>query len=201
MPREELEPLSVRGRAAGITTGASALLAGVWLMWSSWASLTCPLGGEIGRAVCSRATGTGGLMTMFSFALAVGGAAILWRTSRRLTEPDGPSGWTWGEGLAILVGGVTIALLIPTTHCPAGYELTPVFHVCQSRTMVPELIVHPPTWLAWKFGIAVAAVVLGVVVARWRRLPWPIASALTLAVVAAASWYLADKTVGLPSVG
>jgi hypothetical protein len=200
-PRDELEPLSVRGRAAGITTGACMLLAGVWFMWSSWASLTCPLGGELGRAVCSRAVGVGGLLFMFGLALFIGGAAILWRMGRRLLVSDGSSGWTWGEGTAIVAGGLTLALLIPTYHCPAGYALTPVFHVCQSRTQVPELIVHPPTWLAWKFGIAAASIVVGILVARWRPLPWPIASALTVAVVGVATWYLAETSVGLPSIG
>jgi hypothetical protein len=200
-PRDELEPLSVRGRAAGITMGACLVLAGGWFMLASWASLTCPLGGEQGRAVCSHAVGVGGLLFMFGFALFVGGAAVLWRTGRRLVVPDGLSGWTWGEGIAIVAAGLTIALLIPTFHCPAGYELTPVFHVCRSATHVPELIVNPPTWLAWKFGIVAGAIVAGVVVAWWSRLPWPVASVLTVAVVGAATWYLAETTVGLPSIG
>jgi hypothetical protein len=200
-PRDELEPLSVRGRAAGITMGASMVLAGVWFMWSSWASLTCPLGGARGRAVCSRAVGVGGLLFMFGLALFIAGAAVLWRTGRRPVVSDGLSGWTWGEGIAIVVGGLTIALLIPTYHCPAGYVLTPVFHVCHSVTQIPEIIVHPPTWLAWKFGIAAASIIVGVVVARWRPLPWPIASVLTIAVVGSAAWYLAETTVGLPSIG
>jgi hypothetical protein len=198
--REDLEPLSVRGRAAGLTTGVSAALAGLFLMWSAWAPLTCPLGGDEGRAVCSRAVGIGGLMEMGALGLFLGGCAIVWRTGRRLIDPDGLSGWTWGEGVSIAVSGVTIALLIPTFHCPAGYELTPVFHFCTSRTMTPEILSHPPTWLAWKFGIAVAAVVLGIVVGKWRRLPWPIASVLTVASVGAATWYLADKVVGLPTL-
>ena len=65
---------------------------------------------------------------------------------------------------------------------------------------MPELIVHAPTWLAWKFGVAAASVVVGVVVARWRRLPWPVASAVTSIVVASAAWYLAERTVGLATL-
>jgi hypothetical protein len=200
-PRDELEPLSVRGRAAGITVGGCMILAGVWFMWSSWAPLTCPLGGELGRAVCSHAVGVGGLLFMFGLALFIAGAAVLWRTGRRLVVSDGLSGWTWGEGIAIVAGGLAIAFLIPTYHCPAGYELTPVFHVCSSATQVPEIIVHPPTWLAWKFGIAAGAIVVGIVVARWRSLPWPIASVVTVAAAGVATWYLAETTVGLPSIG
>jgi hypothetical protein len=197
--REDLEPLSIRGRAAGLTTGGCASLAGLFLMWSAWRPLTCPLGGEEGRAVCSRAVGIGGLMEMFSLGVFLGGCAILWRTGRRLIAPDGLSGWTWGEGLAIVVSGLTVALLIPTFHCPTGYELTPVFHVCASRTMTPAILNHPPTWLAWKFGIAAAGVVVGIVVGKWRRLPWPVASVLTVASVGAATWFLADRVVGLPT--
>ena len=199
-PREELEPVSARGRAAGLTTGACALLAGFWLMFSSWTALTCPLGGARGRAICSHTTGIGGLMSLFAIGLSIAGAGILWRTGRRLVIPDGPSGWMWGEGVAIVAGGLTIALTIPTFHCPAGYELTTVFHACRSAIRVPELIVHAPTWLAWKFGVAAASVVVGVVVARWRRLPWPVASAVTSIVVASAAWYLAERTVGLATL-
>jgi len=197
--REDLEPLSVRGRAAGLTTGGCAVLAGLGLMWSAWAALTCPLGGDEGRTVCSRIVGVGGLMEMFAVGLFLGGCAIVWRTSRRLIAADGLSGWTWGEGVAIAASGLTIGMLIPTFHCPAGYELTPVFHVCASRTMTPEILNHPPTWLAWKLGIAVAGIVLGIIVGKWRRLPWPVASVCTFASVAAATWYLAEKTVVNPT--
>jgi hypothetical protein len=197
--REELEPLSVRGRAAGITAGACLALAGLGLMPSAWAALTCPLGGEQGRTLCSRTVGIGGLTELFAIGLLLGGCAILWRTARRPIDPDGLSGWTWGEGIAIVASGLTIALLIPTFHCPPGYELTPVFHACHSTTMTPELILHPPTWLGWKFGVTAGAVALGLIVGRWRRLPWPVASVLTVAWVGAATWYLADTTGGLPT--
>jgi hypothetical protein len=199
--REELEPVSVRGRAAGLTTGVCTLLSGITLIWAAWPALTCPLGGDLGRAICSRMSGTGGLIVMLGLAFTIAGVAIVWRIARRLIHPDGASGWTWGEGLAIIVAGITTALLIPTFHCPAGYELTPVFHWCRSSTQLPELISHPPTWMWWKVGIAVGAVVGGVIVARWRRLPWPVASILTVAVVAPATWYLAQRTVGLPTIG
>jgi len=195
-PREELEPLSVRGRAAGYTTGACALGAGIWLMWSSWTALTCPLGGVRGRALCSSTTGLGGLMFMFGAGLAIAGAAVLWRTTRRLVDPGGLSGWTWGEGVAIIAGGLTLALMIPMYHCPAGYDLTVVFHSCRSTTQIPEFIVHAPTRSGWKLGVAAAALALGLVVARWRRIPWPVASLVTAAVVGSATWYLAERTVG-----
>jgi hypothetical protein len=196
--REDLEPLSVQGRAAGVTAGACALLSGLTLMWSGWFALTCPLGGVRGRTLCSRTSGIGGLTVMLGFALAVLGAGILWRTGRRLIEPGGSSGWTWGEGVSILLGGLMIAGLIPTYHCPAGWELTPIFHVCRTATAID---MHPPTWLAWKFGIAAAGIVLCIVVGRWRRLPWAVASAMTVAVVGGATWYLTQKISGLPSFG
>jgi len=195
--REDLEPLSVRGRAAGITTGSCAVLAGLVLMWAAWDALTCPLSGEEGTAICNRSAGLGGLIEMFALGLFVSGCAILWRTGRRLVTEDGLSGWTWGEGIAIAASGLTIGLLIPTFHCPAGYQLTAVFHVCRGATMTPEIIVHPPTWLGWKVGAVAAGIVVGIVVARWRRLPWPVASVVTIAAVGGATWYLADKAIGL----
>jgi hypothetical protein len=75
--------------------------------------------------------------------------------------------------------------------------LTPVFHVCASSAAV---ITDPPTWTGWKLTAAVAGLVLGVVVARWRRIPWPLGSLVTVASVGGAAWYLIQMTVGLPSV-
>jgi hypothetical protein len=200
-PRDELEPLSVRGRAAGLTVGACVLVSGLVLVWASWHALRCGLGGVAGQTICNQVMGLGGMVSMLGLALAAAGAGVLWRTGRRLVAPDASSGWMVGEGTVIAIAGVVIGLLIPTYHCPSGYEMTSVFHACRSTTQVPELILHPPTWIAWKFGVAAAAIVLGVAVARWRRLPWPIASVLTVAVVGVATFSLAKTSVGLPTLG
>jgi len=198
-PRDQLMPISVRGRAAGLTTGICMVLAGGALSWSALDSPGCTR--EVSVTACARATGIEGLIVMVGVALSIGGVVIVWRTSRRLVAPDGSSGWTWGEGLAVIAGGVVLSLLIPTYHCPAGYELIPVFQECRSSTQVPALILHPPTWLGWKLGIAAGSIGLGLVIARWRRLPWPLASAITVAVVGVATWFFADKAVGLPTIG
>jgi hypothetical protein len=139
---------------------------------------------------------------MLGLGLVASGAGILWRTGRRLVEPEGPSGWIAGEGIAITLAGVLVGLLIPTHHCPPGYELTQVFHVCRgiSPQQVPALIVHPPTWIAWKVAAIVAAIVVGIVVGRWRAIPWSVASTITAGTVATATLLLADRTVGLPRI-
>ena len=195
--REDLEPISLRGRAAGITTGLCCSAVGIALVWSAWYELTCPLGGPRGTSICAHTVGIGGLVVMLGALLFVVGSGVVWRTSRRLLDADGSSGWTWGEGLSVAVAGFTVAITIPTYHCPAGYVLTPVFHVCASSAAV---ITDPPTWMDWKLAAAVAGLVLGVVVARWRRIPWPLGSLVTVASVGGAAWYLIQMSVGLPSV-
>ncbi len=119
--REDLEPISVRGRAAGITTGACWSVAGVTLVWSAWYELTCPLGGPRGTSICAHTVGVGGL---------------------------------------------------------ASDDLMP----------------------GWKLAVAALGLVLGLVLARWRRIPWPLGSALAVATVARATWYSIQMSVGLPSV-
>jgi hypothetical protein len=80
--------------------------------------------------------------------------------------------------------------------------MTQVFHACRalSTQQVPQLILHPPSWIAWRLAIAGAAIVVGVVVARWRGLPWPVATIVTAGTVAAATLLLADRSVGLPAI-
>jgi hypothetical protein len=201
-PREALEPISPRARAAGITVGASLLASGLFVVWAAWHALRCGLAGTAGQTICSRAMGLGGLLSLLGLALAAAGAGILWRTGRRLVDPEGPSGWIAGEGLTVALAGILIALLIPAHHCPAGYEMTQVFHACRalSTQQVPQLILHPPSWIAWRLAIAGAATVVGVVVARWRGLPWPVATIVTAGTVAAATLLLADRSVGLPAI-
>jgi hypothetical protein len=170
---------------------------GIALVWSAWYELTCPLGGPRGTSICAHTVGVGGLTVMLGALLVVVGSGVLWRTSRRLLDPDGSSGWTWGEGLSVAVAGFTVAIMIPTYHCPAGYVLTPVFHACASPT---SIIVDPPTWIGWKLAAAAAGIALGLVIARWRRIPWPLGSVVTVASVAGATWYLIQMSVGFPSV-
>jgi len=95
---------------------------------------------------------------MLGALLVVVGSGVLWRTSRRLLEPEGSSGWTWGEGFSVAVAGLAVAITIPTYHCPAGYVLTPVFHACASPT---SIIIDPPTRIGWKLAVAALGLVLG----------------------------------------
>jgi hypothetical protein len=201
-PRDALETISPRGRRAGITVGAGLLVFGMTLVWAAWHALRCGLGGPAGEMVCGHAMGVGGLVSMLGLGLVAAGAGILWRTGRRLVDADGLSGWIVGEGITIVLSGVVITLLIPMYHCPAGYELTQVFHACRgiSPEQVPALILHPPTWMVWKVAVVVGAIVVGIVVGRWRALPWPVASILTAGMLAAATLLLADRSVGLPSI-
>jgi hypothetical protein len=199
-PRDALEQISPRARAAGITVGGCLLLSGLTLLWAAWHSLRCGLLGAVGQTICSRAMGLGGLISLLALGLVAAGAGIVWRTGRRPVDAEGPAGWIAGEGISVAFAGVLIALLIPTLHCPAGYEMTTVFHACRSTTQTPALILHPPTWMAWKLVVAGAAVVLGIVIARWRSLPWPVASIVTVGTMAAATLLLADRTVGLPTI-
>ncbi|HTG48674.1 MAG TPA: hypothetical protein VK646_13575 [Actinomycetota bacterium] len=194
--RSQLEPLSRRGKAAALTTGGCLVIAGVAMIVSAWAELTCPLGGEEGRAICQHMTGVGGVFVMLGIlAILAGAVALVSGLRRPVDEAVGLSGWTRAEGLLVAFAGITIAMLIPTYHCPVGYKLTPVFHVCTS----PSAIINdPPTWLGWKVLVAVVGLALAIVVARWRRLPWPVASAATVLLFGGAAGWLIQTAVGFP---
>jgi len=192
-----LPTISGRGRAAEITCGLCLLLGGIFTIWSSWYELTCPFGGVQGRAFCSYTVGMGGSFALGGLIAAAIGAAITWFGFVRPSAPDGGQGWCVAEGVLIAASAVTIAMLIPTLHCPAGYVLTRVVQICVGPTDPGDRLA-PLSRIWGKLGVAAAGLALGWVVARWRRLPWPVASVLTAATVGAAAALLIERSVGSP---
>lgn len=192
-----LPAISGRGRAAEITCGLCLLLGGAFTIWSAWYELTCPFGGVRGRALCSYTVGVGGSFALGGLIVVLIGAGITWFGVVRPPAPDGGEGWCIAEGFLIAAAGVTSALLIPTLHCPAGYVLTRVVQICVNPADSGDRLA-PLSRLWDKLGVAVAGVALGWVVARWRRLPWPVTSVLTTATVAATVAFLIERSVGFP---
>lgn len=193
-----LPAISRRGRAAEITCGLSLALGGALTLWSAWYALTCPFGGVRGRAFCSYAVGVGGVVALGGLIAGSIGVAITWFGVVRPAAADGGEGWCAAQGFFIAVAGVTIALLIPTLHCPAGYILTRVVRICVSPSDAADRLA-PLSRLWGKLGVAVVAAALGWAVARWgRRLPWPVVSVVTFAAVAAATAFLVERSVGFP---
>lgn len=192
--RRSLDPIAPDGRAAALTVAACLFIGGVVTIANAWSLLMCNLGGELGRAYCSYELGVGGLTTMLAGIAVVGGATIAWRALLRPLDPDGGAGWRWGQGIVVMASSVVIALLVPLYSCPEGYELTAVFNWCGNGE---DLIRDPPSNLAWKLAIVAGGLAVGTIVARARRLPWPISSVITVAVFGGALTWLLVVAIGL----
>lgn len=170
------------------------LVVGATSIWASWAELTCPYGGPGGRAYCSTTVAVGGLFTMGGLIVVAAGVAVTWSVGRRPVSSDGGDGWTWGQGALVTLGILVIAALVRRYWCPPGTQLTDVFPLCVGPD--DRFAAGDRFWI--KLGIRVAAPVVGLVVARWRMLPWPLTSALTLAVVGVPFYLVIERSVRFP---
>jgi hypothetical protein len=193
-----LEPVSPRGRAAQITVGACVGLAGAFTVWSAWAELTCPYGGPAGREWCRTTVGVGGLFVMAGIVAAVLGAIVLWGGIRRPLDPGGSDGWRWGEAALIVAAGLVFGLqVIDPVVCPDGYRLATGFDLCIAEDDA-AVRVEATSQLARQLAAVAGGLILGIVVATWRRLPWVVGAAITVgATVLGTSWFIRD-TVGPP---
>lgn len=193
-----LEPVSPRGRAAQITVGACVGLAGAFTVWSAWAELTCPYGGPGGREWCRTTVGVGGIFVMAGIVAAVLGAIVLWGGIWRPLDPEGSDGWRWGEAALIVAAGLVFGLqVIDPVVCPEGYRLATGFDLCIAEGDA-AVRVEATSQLARQLAAVAGGLILGIVVATWRRLPWVVGAAITVGATAlGTSWFIRD-TVGAP---
>lgn len=192
------EPVSRRGKAAQITTGACVGLAGLLTVWSAWAELTCPYGGPAGREWCRTTVGVGGIFVMAGVGVAALGTVIAIRGLLRPLDPAGGDGWTWGEGVLIALAGLVLGLLaIDSPVCPTGYDMATGFDLCIAQGDA-AVRVEATSRLALQLGVALAGVALGLVVAMWRRIPWILGVVTTVLATATGTLWFIDDTVGLP---
>ncbi|MGE5226637.1 MAG: hypothetical protein ACM3OO_07160 [Planctomycetaceae bacterium] len=191
--RRAADPISPRGRAAGLVVAGCLFVGGIVCVWSGWSYVGCRLGGPLGNQICDYFAAQGAVFVIGGAAAAVAGAVVAWRVLLRPGRPDGASGWTVGAGVLVSLSGCAVALLYPRWVCPTGYRLS-VGALCVSDT-------HrflAPSRMSAKLAIALAAVLLGGIVGWWQRLPTVALAAITVATTAGALVYLLARSIGVP---
>jgi hypothetical protein len=192
--RASLNPISRRGRAAALTVGGTLVIGGPIAIAGGWAEFWCALGGRQGSAICDYLSAFASLFVLGGTVATLIGIFVIVRALLRPGPLHGSSGWTWGEGILIWIAGISIALLIPSYTCPPGYRATVAFALCVSDADR----VDATSMLGRRLAVAVTSVLLGLIVARWERLPRVVASFFTVSISATALVYLLSKTVGVP---
>jgi hypothetical protein len=188
-------PETLRGKAAHLTVGASMALSGSLLLWSAWDEFSCTAGESTSTGPCGIGIQASGAVFLIAMAMTIAGAIVVWRGLRRPIDPDGAGGWRVGQAFAVMACGVVVALMIPRLSCPAGMHLSAVFRFCVSAD---RSFPAPSTGLAWKWAALGAGLALGLLLLRWRRMPWPVATAVVLVVFLGTAGYVAWRTTGLP---
>ena len=186
----------MQAKAAQITVGACLLLGAVLCMVSSLDEVTCVSGGLTSEGVpCGVHLSTAAAIFAFSAPAALIGIAVTFRGLRRPVEPSGDTGWRGGQAIMIIASGLVLGLMIPRYVCPGGMRLSPLFHFCLSADRV---FPSPSPGLPWKFAASASGIALGVLVIKWRTMPWQLASAIVAAAFSIAVLYTLQRTVGLP---
>jgi len=193
--RRKLPGEPLRAKAAHLTLAGCFIGSGLFLMWCSWDHINCVAGESTATGPCG--VGIHGSAAVFgvSVILLLAGAIALYRGLRRPVDPQGSGGWRIGQAFAVMGCMAIVALLIPRQSCPEGTHLSPVFRFCVSATRSFDA---PSTGLAWRWAAFGLGIVLGVVLLRWRSMPWQLATALVVVVFAVTSVYTATRSTGLP---
>lgn len=186
---------TLRAKAGHLCVGLCFLLGGVVFLWSASDELTCVAGEAVSNGPCGIGIGAAGFIFPAGAILAVVGAIVLARALRRPIDGDASDAWRVGEALVVMVSGVMIGLMIPRQACPPGTYLSPVFRFC---TSTERAFPAPSPGLPWKFLAAGVGVALGILMIRWRSMPWWLACAVVLAGFMAAVLLTAARTTGIP---
>jgi len=192
-PRLPGEPL--QARAAHLTVGGCLAGGGILLIWSAWDEFSCTAGEGTSTGPCGVGIQVSGAVLLVGLIMAIAGAIAVSRGLRRPVDPDGAGGWRIGQGIAVMLCGAAVALMIPRASCPEGTHLSAVFRFCVSTTRSFEA---PSTGLGWKFLAFGAGVALGATLLAWRSMPWPIATTIVVLVFAFTAGFAASRTTGLP---
>jgi hypothetical protein len=188
---------TLRAKAAHLTVGACFVLGAVVFMWSAWDELTCVAGEITSNGPCGIGVGAAGFIFPAGVCLAVVGVIVLVRAMRRPIDADASDAWRTGQALVVIASGIAIGLMIPRYACPAGTHLSPVFRFC---TSAERAFPAPSPGLPWKFAAAGIGFLIGILMIRWRSMPWWLASTLVVAAFLGAILLTASRTTGLPWV-
>jgi hypothetical protein len=167
--------ISSRGKWAGLTTGSCLVVTGLAFVVFSYDELTC----RVAEDGCDVIVGVGGVVSLVALAVTVAGVIVLRRVWARPVSETGEDGWSLSWGVLFALGAAVAVTRLPTHTCPRGYVLDTVFELCvRGGERIPT-----NSHVIEKLLLTVAAVALGVVVARARWIPSGVAT-----VVAATAW-------------
>lgn len=186
---------TLRAKAAHLTVGGCFVLGAVVFVWSAWDELTCVAGEITSNGPCGIGVGAAGFIFPAGVGFAVVGVIVLMRAMRRPVDADASDAWRTGEALVVIASGIMIGLMIPRFSCPAGMHLSAVFRFC---TSAERAFPAPSPGLPWKFVAAGVGFVVGIVMIRWRSMPWWLASAVVAAAFLGAVLLTASRTTGIP---
>lgn len=190
-----LPPESLRGKVAHVTIAACMLVCGALFIVSAWDELNCVAGEFTSSGPCGIAiTAAGSLVVVGIFLLIIGGI-VLFRAMRRPVNEDAGDGWVVAEGIAVMICGVLMGLMIPRFRCPAGTTLSPVFRFCINQEVSYPA---PSPGLPWKFAAVAIGIAVGVVMIRWRSMPIWLATAIVVAASVGTALFVVSRTTGIP---
>lgn len=171
------------------------LACGALFLISAWDEVNCVAGEFTSTGPCGIAIVAGGSLVTVAIFLLIIGAIVLFRGLRRPVEESGGDGWRVAQAVVVMMCGTLLALMIPRLKCPPGTTLSPVFRFCVS----PEVTYPAPSpGLPWKYAAFGAGIVLGVLMLRWRSMPWWLGSGLVVAACIGTALFTVSRSTGIP---
>jgi hypothetical protein len=192
-----LPPETLRAKAAHLTAAGCFLAIGALFLVSSWDEVNCVAGEITSSGPCGIALIFGASLITVGIGLLIVGCIMLVRGLRRPVDPEGGDGWRSGQAFVVMACGALLGLLIPRYECPPGMNLSPVFHFCVS----PNLMYPAPSpGLPWKFAVVGIGIALGIVMLRWRSMPWWLGSAILVVVSIGTALVTVSRATGIPGL-
>jgi hypothetical protein len=192
-----LPPETLRAKAGHLTVAGCLVACGALFLVSSWDEVSCVAGEFTSSGPCGIAIVSGSSLIAVGFVLLIAGSIMLVRGLRRPVEAEGGDGWRIGQAVVVMACGGLLALMIPRLKCPPGMNLSPVFRFCVS----PDLMYPAPSpGLPWKFAAFGVGIALGIVMLRWRSMPWWLASAIVVAACLGTALFTVSRSTGIPGI-
>jgi len=193
-----LPPETLRAKAAHLTVGGCMVAIAGLFLWSAWDEVNCVAGEMTSSGPCGIGLTSGGTLAVVGIGLLLIGGIVLFRGLRRpIGDRDAGDGWRIGQAVVVMVSGAVLALMIPRYACPADTTLSPVFHYCVNPTHNSPA---PSPGLPWKFAAVGVGIAIGVLLIRWRSMPWWLASIVVVAASLGSASYVLWRTTGIPVI-
>jgi hypothetical protein len=167
-------------------------------LWSAWDEVNCVAGEMTSSGPCGFGLTAGGTLAVVGIALLLIGCIVLIRGVRRpVGDRDAADGWRIGQAVLVMVSGAVLALMIPRYACPSDTSLSPVFHYCVNATHNAPA---PSPGLPWKFASFGLGIAIGVLLIRWRSMPWWLASIVVVAASLFTALFTMWRSTGIPLI-